>query len=275
MKGRNELSVIKENNSKGFNEWEVTAENEYPYRSKDNITNDRKSDHHNSSTSSLIANTKNDKENPFKNNQSEQFKQTTNNRKISNNKINNDKLVVNNTPKKSLQQTSAPLINRSPMKNLSIINPINSNTNNLRYSPSKQHGSLKATKSQEELIQRLYNNHANKKKESFKQLDNKDDESEDSLDKSILPKYIINKHNLYSGKIDRVSSYLRFNEYWKSTPILSKDKNNSNLNKEKQATLIERMEQLIKTDQKLPLEQRKYLTKIRNIRKPISFIRKF
>lgn len=273
MKGRNELSIIKENNSKGFSEWEVTAENEHPYRSKDNTTNDRKSDHHNSSTSSLLANTKNDKDNPFKNNQSEQFKQT-NNRKISNNQTNNDKLPIKNQ-KESLQQTSAPLINRSPIKHLSIINPINSKTNNLRYSPSKQHGSLKVTKSQEELIQRLYNNQTNKRKESFKQTINKDDESDNSLDVSTIPKYITNKHNIYSGKIDRVSSYLRFNEYWKSTPILSKDKNNSSLNKVMQATLVERIEQQIKDDQKLPLEQRKYLTKIKNIRKPISFIRKF
>jgi hypothetical protein len=273
MKGRNELSVIKENNSKGFNEWEVTAENENPYRSKDNITNDRKSDHHNSSTSSLLGNTKNDKDNPFKNNQSEQFKRTNISGKMSNNQINN-KLITKNH-KESVQLNTAPLINRSPIKHLSIVNPLNSNARNLKYSPSKQHGSLKVTKSQEELIQRLYNDQIKKKIDSFKQISKKEEESEDSLDLSTLPNYITNEHNIYSGKIDRVSSYLRFNEYWKSTPILNKDKNNSKLNKEMQATLLERIDEQIKSDQKLPLEQRKYLTKIKNIRKPISFRRRF
>ena len=150
-----------------------------------------------------------------------------------------------------------------------------------RNSPVK-HSSHIVTKKQQELFKRLFKEANTKTMYLSKNIYKKNNSNkydfnqEDSLD-SIIPDYIIKEHTKYANKVDKVNAYLRFNEYWRATPILKKDNYTikdkaleNEKNKEKDTMNI-RIIRNYKDNLKLPLEKRNIKTKIRDIRQPILY----
>ena len=150
-----------------------------------------------------------------------------------------------------------------------------------RFSPVK-HPSLRMTKKQEELFKRLFNDEHNhkgncefKKEKEKTKLKEEEWDHDHSCD-SIIPEYILKNHTKYgrAEKIDKVNAYLRFNEYWRATPILNNKKHENNkLNKEAE-NIETRIVRTYKDDLVLPIEKRIMKTKIREIRQPILYKRK-
>lgn len=257
---RNNLSIIKENNSKGILE---------------NEADDSKS---NKSNLSIFKSTKYDKENPFKNNHlhNDTQQKENNEKKI----FDTNNLVYESLPmlnkeensenySNSLINTATLNINRSPNKKLSIIkttNLENKNKEHLRLSPVK-HSSLKMTKNQEELFKRLHKNE--KKEENTIEKENIQKNYENINDISYIPEYILNEHIKYNGKIDKVRLYQHFREYWKATPIINKDYKYCDLNKKEDNYMIH------DENEEISKERRIFLRKMKNIRKPITYYKKF
>ena len=86
----------------------------------------------------------------------------------------------------------------------------------------------------------------------------------DSFSSSEFPDFLFNI-DYYQGEKDKVKSYIKFKKIWESTPILMKDNPTRHVDQKLKYHEVK----------KLPPDQIKILTKIKNIRKPISFIKKF
>lgn len=123
--------------------------------------------------------------------------------------------------------------------------------------------------------------HENKSLESIKQ-----NENQDQLNKLETPKFesssgnvkgvcnnnnyeFMKKNNIryYNGEKDKVSAYWEMVDSWNNTPVL----NNRNLCSYTPKISYQRKDE----EEKVSLETRRYLTKMKNIRKPLSWRKKF
>lgn len=195
--------------------------------------------------------------------------------------ITNKLLDVVSRNDEAVQRNSSTFLTRSPGKKGSLVNKINrtSENQNLRYSPVK-HASLRMSQSQEKLFERLHKGEHKDDLHLEKILDEKKNEHEHDTSCSSIPEYILKKHVYYGGKVDRVNSYNKFVEYWRATPILKmgnefEDQENKKKLNKKGISLSKRQEELYEENKKMPAEQKVYLTKIKNIRKPLGHIKRF
>lgn len=173
------------------------------------------------------------------------------------------------------------LIPRSNIRNPTLKNIVDRNQV-LLDSPKKsaiRNSSLKLNAEQKASVDRLFRGEGDRVKVSMvernreklleelkEHIKNDREEWSYEFEDSFVPEYLkSNKPILYAGEKDKVTSYQYFKTVWEATPILMKD--NPDRKVDQKLKYVE--------EKKLPRKQIQYLTKIKNIRKPISFYKKF